>query len=74
MAGTMEPMYRKLGLPTTLKNGVIHIDRDMDICTEGEVLNAEQCKILKLFENKMVDFELTPLGVYEKNMEMFYEM
>lgn len=74
MAGTMEPMYRKLGLPTTLKNGVIHIDRDMNICKEGEVLNAEQCKILKLFEIKMVEFQLTCMGVYEKNMEMFFEL
>ena len=70
----MEPMFRKLGLPTTLKNGVIHIDKDMDICTEGEVLNAEQCKILKLFENKLVEFHLTPLGVWDKNTEMFFEL
>ena len=72
--GTMEPMFRKLGLPTTLKNGVIHIDEDMVICKEGDVLNVEQCKILKQFEVKMVEFQLTLLGLYEKNLEMFIEL
>ena len=72
--GTMEPMFRKLGLPTTLKNGVIHIDNDLDICKEGEVLNVEQAKILKQFEIKMVEFHLNLVGLYEKNMEMFIDL
>ena len=53
---------------------MIHIDEDMVICKEGEVLNVEQCKILKQFDVKMVEFQLTLLGLYEKNMEMFIEL
>lgn len=72
--GTMEPTLRKLGLPTTLKNGVIHVDRAFDICKEGSVLNVEQCKLLKLFEVKMVEFQLQVLGMWDKNTEMFTDM
>lgn len=74
MAGTMEPMLRKLGLPTTLKDGVIHVDREYNICKEGEVLNAEQCKLLKLFNIKMVGFQLQLLGMWDKNLEMFFDL
>ena len=73
-AGSMEPMLRKLGLPTTLKTGVIHVDRAYPLCTEGEVLNAEQCKLLKLFDYKLVEFQLKLLGMWEKQTELFFEL
>ena len=79
------------------------MDRAFDICKEGQVLNVEQCKLLKLFEVtclrvlrgchsvhshdrapcghswwhlqvKMVEFQLSVLGMWDKNTEMFTDM
>jgi mRNA turnover protein 4 len=43
---TMEPQLRKLGLHTSLKKGVIHLDTDFDVCKKGDKLNPEQARLL----------------------------
>ncbi len=43
---TMEPQLRKLGLHTSLKKGVIHLDTDFEVCKKGDKLNPEQARLL----------------------------
>ena len=42
----MEPQLRKLGLHTSLKKGVIHLDTDFEVCKKGDKLNPEQARLL----------------------------
>ncbi|CAH1775926.1 unnamed protein product, partial [Owenia fusiformis] len=55
----MEPQLRQLGLPTSLKKGVIHLISEYTVCKKGETLTPEQCRILKLFDYQMATFHLT---------------
>jgi mRNA turnover protein 4 len=50
---TMEPQLRKLGLHTSLKKGVIHLDTDFDVCKKGDKLNPEQARLLVNFEDDL---------------------
>ena len=59
----MEPYFRQLGLPTKLNMQKIELLADTFVCREGEVLNVEQCKILKLLGHQMAKFELKRLVV-----------
>lgn len=43
---SMEPQLRKLGLPTSLKKGVITLDQEYKICSKGSILTPEQAQIL----------------------------
>lgn len=52
----MEPQLRQLGLPTSLQRGVITLNKDHKVCTKGDVLTPEQCRILKLFCHPMAEF------------------
>jgi mRNA turnover protein 4 len=63
-AHPLEPHLRKLGLPTALKNGVIHLLKDFYLCQIGESLTPEHAKLLELFERKIATFELRPLCVW----------
>uniref|UniRef100_A0ABM5EKD1 Ribosome assembly factor mrt4 n=1 Tax=Pogona vitticeps TaxID=103695 RepID=A0ABM5EKD1_9SAUR len=56
---SMEPQLRQLGLPTTLKKGVVTLLSDYEVCKEGDVLNPEQARILKLFGYMMAEFKVT---------------
>jgi mRNA turnover protein 4 len=43
----MEPYVRtKLGLPTSVKNGIVHLEKEHTVCNEGDILTPEQAKIL----------------------------
>jgi len=42
----MEPQLRKLGLPTTLKTGVVTCLFDYTVCNKGDVLTPEQAQLL----------------------------
>lgn len=55
----MEPFLRKLGLPTMLNNGVIHLRTSHTVCHEGQKLDGDQAKLLQLLGNKMSTFRLT---------------
>eukprot|EP01097_Dermamoeba_algensis_P005091 TRINITY_DN3247_c0_g1_i1.p1 TRINITY_DN3247_c0_g1~~TRINITY_DN3247_c0_g1_i1.p1 ORF type:complete len:241 (-),score=46.46 TRINITY_DN3247_c0_g1_i1:225-947(-) len=63
-AHPLEPHLRKLGLPTALKNGVIHLLKDYYLSQIGETLTPEKAKLLELFEHKIATFELRPLCVW----------
>ena len=58
---SMEPHLRTLGLPTKLNFQKIELLADVYVCREGQVLNVEQTKILKLLGHKMGSFQLSIL-------------
>lgn len=64
---SMEPSLRALGLPTTLKKGIIHLTQEYKVCTEGDVLTPEQCRILKLFSYTLVQFHIVLKCVWHSN-------
>jgi mRNA turnover protein 4 len=47
----MEPHLRKLGLPTELIQGIVHLRSDYTVCKEGEALSPEQAQILVVESN-----------------------
>ena len=57
-AHSLEPYLQKLGLPTKLNFQKIELLSDVYVCREGQTLNVEQCKILKLLGHKMAQFKL----------------
>jgi len=68
---TMEPQLRQLGMHTTLKKGIVHLDTDFKICGKGDKLTPEQCRLLKLFDMMQATFKIkvkvfwTKTGHYE---------
>lgn len=60
----MEPLLRKLGMPTQLKNGVPTLLTDFVVCKKGDVLTAERAHILKHLMIQMADFRLVPLAYW----------
>ncbi|KAF2074865.1 hypothetical protein CYY_003820 [Polysphondylium violaceum] len=68
MTHSMETYLRNLGLPTVLKNGVITLERDYNLCEEGEAITPEQSRLLQLFEHKISEFKLNIKGYYHNNV------
>jgi mRNA turnover protein 4 len=48
MQPTQEPQLRKLGIPTTLQNGNVHVLYEHPVCKEGEILSVQQAHVLKM--------------------------
>jgi len=46
----------KLGMPTSLKNGIVSLEKEFLVCTTGQELTPEQARIVKLLEVKMSEF------------------
>ncbi|KAG5309018.1 MRT4 protein, partial [Acromyrmex insinuator] len=63
---SMEPQLRQLGMPTSLKKGVITLIKPFTVCKKNEVLTPEQAQILKLLGKPLAVFKLLLLGVYTK--------
>lgn len=58
---SMMEQLRKLGMPVEIKVGKVVLRDGLDnyrICKKNETLSAEQCKLLKHFEIKLVNFEV----------------
>lgn len=55
---SMETHLRSLGLKTLLKNGVVQLLADTQVCRKGDVLTPEQCKLLEIFEQEMAEFHV----------------
>jgi len=68
---TMEPQLRQLSMHTSLKKGVVHLDSDFKVCSKGDKLTPEQCRLLKLFDKMHATFQIkvkvfwTTSGHYE---------
>lgn len=64
---SMEPSLRALNLPTELRKGIIHLSRDYNVCEEDETLSPEQCRILKLFNYQLAEFQIVLQCVWHSN-------
>lgn len=53
----LEPYLKQLGLPIKLNMQKLELLSDTYVCREGETLNVEQAKILKLLGHKMSTFK-----------------
>jgi len=62
IAFTLEPTLRQLGLPTRLKDGVIELLKDTNVCRQGDALTPEQCRLLTMFDIQMAKFKVSVLG------------
>jgi len=62
----MEPHLRKLGLPTTLVKGAVHLSKPFVVCEKGDVLTPEQANILKLLEVQMSEFKVLLKAVWSQ--------
>lgn len=54
----MEPMLRRLGLPTKLVQGKVELLNEVHVARAGDVLTPEQCKILQIFGVKLAQFQV----------------
>lgn len=64
----MEPLLRKLGLPTELKMGKVLLRQDVNVAHKGDVLTPEQCKILQIFGVKLATFKIHLLYAFEEGV------
>lgn len=64
---TMEPQFRRLGLPTKLVNGKIKLLSDYTVCEEGDTLTPEQADVLKHKNIQMAEFHVTLECVWKKD-------
>lgn len=73
LAHSIEPHLRKLGMPTRLKNGIIHLDSEFILCQAAKAITPEQAKLLKLLSIKLADFHLDVAGVWSSDgtVELF---
>ncbi|NWU90611.1 MRT4 protein, partial [Upupa epops] len=71
---SMEPQLRQLGLPTTLKKGVVTLLSDYEVCKEGDVLTPEQARVLKLFGYEMAEFKVTIKSVWNSETGDFQKL
>ncbi|KAK2704540.1 mRNA turnover protein 4 homolog [Artemia franciscana] len=65
----LEPQLRQLGLPTSLKRGVIHLIKDFVVCKKGKVINCEQARILKHLGQKLAEFRVVLEARWSKGGE-----
>merc|ERR1719391_1145590 len=63
----IEPQLRQLGLPTTLKKGIVTILQEHTVCKKGDVLTSEQARILKLLGREQAEFRLRMLAVWSND-------
>ncbi|XP_055942341.1 uncharacterized protein LOC129972283 [Argiope bruennichi] len=63
----LESYLRQLGLPTTLKKGVIHLIKEHVVCREGDRLSPETARILKLLGYEMAEFRIKILSVWSQD-------
>lgn len=54
----IEPHLRKIGMPTSLKRGIVTLDNEFVVCRKGVALSPEQAQALKLLGRKLSKFEI----------------
>jgi len=64
MTHVLEPTLRQLGMTTSLKNGVIILEKEYTLCTAGQPITPENAKLLKLFDMKLADFQIDLKAVW----------
>jgi len=63
---SLEPHLRSLGMPTSLKKGVVTLIKDYTVCKKGQILTPDQARILKLLEIKMAEFRVLVDSIWTK--------
>ncbi|CAD5229431.1 unnamed protein product [Bursaphelenchus okinawaensis] len=63
---SMEPQLKRLGLPVKVAQGFVELYDDFQVCSEGDTLTADQCKILKLLGEKMSTFKVNLVAKWSK--------
>jgi len=63
----MEPQLRGMGLPTSLKRGVITLLSEHTVCRKGDKLTSEQARILKLLDHKQAEFKVDLIALWSKD-------
>ncbi|KAF8465271.1 ribosomal protein L10-domain-containing protein [Kalaharituber pfeilii] len=58
LAHSLESTVRSLGMPTKLVQGKVTLDQEYTVCKEGETLNSNQTRLLKLFGSAMAEFSV----------------
>jgi mRNA turnover protein 4 len=58
MAHSLEPSIRALGVPTRLIRGKVVLDSPFAVCKEGDVLNSQQTRLLKMFGVATAEFKV----------------
>ncbi|CAO3625608.1 unnamed protein product [Cunninghamella blakesleeana] len=66
MPHNMEPLIRSLGMPTSLKNGIVTLLMPYTICREGETLTTNQAHLLKLFYHQLAEFKVDLICYYHQ--------
>lgn len=66
-APAQEPYLRQLGLPTSLKKGVVILEGDFVVCEEDDRLTPEKAKILELKGIPMAAFRFRPICGWSKS-------
>jgi mRNA turnover protein 4 len=67
----MEPLLRKLGLPTRIKNAKVFLPTDTQVCSVGDKLTPNQCKLLEMFDVPMAVFTVSVNSMYDLTSESF---
>lgn len=68
LSATVEPQLRAAGMPTKLRGGAVLLATDSyKVCREGEVLTADQARILKIFGIKMATFRVILLAHHQQD-------
>jgi len=70
----IEPHMRQLGLHTSLRRGIVHLDKETTICEKGKPLTPENARILKLFGHRMADFRISVKAVWSVKTGKFQEI
>ncbi|TPX34204.1 hypothetical protein SmJEL517_g03101 [Synchytrium microbalum] len=59
---SLEPQFRKLGLPTAMVNGLVTLTQEYRICEGGKPLTPEAAQLLKHLQIPMAEFRVTLLA------------
>jgi mRNA turnover protein 4 len=66
LAHSLEATVRLLGMPTQLKAGKVVLSSPYTVCTEGQVLDGKQTRLLKQFGIACAEFKVELVAYYDK--------
>ncbi|ANB12262.1 Mrt4p [Sugiyamaella lignohabitans] len=66
LAHSLESTIRSLGVPTQLKAGKVVLSGDHTVCTEGQVLDGKQTRLLKQFGIACSEFKIVLVAYYDR--------
>ncbi|KAJ1509430.1 mRNA turnover and ribosome assembly protein [Coelomomyces lativittatus] len=74
LPGALEPMLRKLGLPTSLTQGQVMLNSPYTICNKGDMLTPNQAHLLKHFYIQLGEFRVQLKCYYDTQLNEFHEI